>query len=144
MQNIFSIVSQSSKGELYQYIILQSYLSKTIDFKYRKEITKFRISNHRLNIVGRYKNIVRQQKVCTSCFTVFAGVYLYNLCVHGLNVEHLYNSLYISYFLFISFSNSSINQSISQKELNAFPEGVVNAEMEMHYILKVLQLYNAK
>ena len=54
-----SIVSQSSKGELYQYItdrcILQSYLSKTIDFKYRKEI-----SNHRLNIeVGRYKNIVR-------------------------------------------------------------------------------------
>ena len=38
MQNICSIVSQSSKRDLYQYIIdgciLQSYLSKTIDFKY--------------------------------------------------------------------------------------------------------------
>ena len=72
MQNIFSIVSQSSKGELYQYItdrcILQSYMSKTIDLKYRKEITKFRISNHRLNIeVGRYKNVVRQLRVCTLC-----------------------------------------------------------------------------
>ena len=72
MQNIFAIVSQSSKGELYQHItdgcILQSYLSTTIDFKYRKEITKFRISNHRLNIeFGRYKNIMRQQRVCTLC-----------------------------------------------------------------------------
>ena len=61
-----------SKGELYQYItdgcILQSYLSKTNNFKYRKEITKFRINNHRLNIeVGRYKNIVRQVRVCTLC-----------------------------------------------------------------------------
>ena len=42
----FSMVSQSSKGELlnYQYItdgcVLQSYLSKAIDLKYRKEITK--------------------------------------------------------------------------------------------------------
>ena len=66
------MVSQSSKRELYQYItdgcILQSNLSKAIDFKYRKEITKFRISNHRLNIeVGRYKNVLRPLRVCTLC-----------------------------------------------------------------------------
>ena len=73
MQNIFSTVSQSSKGELYQNItdgcILQSNLSKAIDFKYRKEITQFRISNNnRLNIeVGRYKNVVRPLRVCTLC-----------------------------------------------------------------------------
>ena len=47
---------------------MQSYLSKTIDFNFRKEIAKFRISNHRLNIeVGRYKNIVRQLRVCVLC-----------------------------------------------------------------------------
>ena len=73
MQNIFSMVSQSSKGELYQYItdgcILQLSLSKAIDFKYRKEITQFRISNNnRLNIeVGRYRNVVRPLRVCTLC-----------------------------------------------------------------------------
>ena len=72
MQNIFSIVTQSSKVELYQYItdgcFMHSYLSKTIDFKYRKEITKIRISNHKLNIeVGRYKNVVRPLIVCTLC-----------------------------------------------------------------------------
>ena len=45
-----------------------NYLSKPIDFKYRKEITKCRISNHRLNIeVGRYKNVVRPLRVCTLC-----------------------------------------------------------------------------
>ena len=72
MQNIFSMVSQSSKEELYHYItdgcILQLSLSKAIDFKYRKEITQFRISNNRLNIeVGRYKNVVRLLRVCTLC-----------------------------------------------------------------------------
>ena len=72
MQTNLSKVSQSTNGELFQYITdgcnLQSYLSKAIDFKYRKEITKFRISNHRLNIeVGRYKNVVRQLRVCTLC-----------------------------------------------------------------------------
>ena len=49
IRNIFSMVSQSSKGELYQYIKngfnLQSYLSKAIDFKYRKEITNNKIQN---------------------------------------------------------------------------------------------------
>ena len=43
-------------------------MSKVIDFKYRQEITKFRISNHRLNIeVGRYKNVVRPLRFCTLC-----------------------------------------------------------------------------
>ena len=64
------MVSQSSKRELYQYItdgcILQSYLSKTTDFKYRKEITKFRISNQRLNIeVGCYKEFVHFVTIMT-------------------------------------------------------------------------------
>ena len=72
MQSIFSMISQSSKGELQQYItdgfILQSYLLKAIDLKYRKEITKFRISNYRLNVdVDRYNNVVRPQRVCTLC-----------------------------------------------------------------------------
>ena len=72
MQRIFNMISQSFKGELKQYItdgfMLQSYLSKAIDFKYRKVITKFRISYHRLNIDdGRYKNVVRPQRVCTLC-----------------------------------------------------------------------------
>ena len=63
------MVSQYSKRELYQYItdgcILQSNLSKAIDLNYRKEITKFRISKHRLNIeVGSYKNVVRPLRVC--------------------------------------------------------------------------------
>ena len=48
--------------------MLQSYLSKAFVFKYRKEITKFRISYHWLNIdVGRYKNVLRPQRVCTLC-----------------------------------------------------------------------------
>lgn len=46
------MISHSSKGQLYQYfvdmfILLADYLIKTIDFKYRKIKTKFRVSNYR-------------------------------------------------------------------------------------------------
>lgn len=71
-QNIFSFVTSSSKGQLYQYVVndfvLQRYLTKPIDDRYRRMLTKIRLSNHQLkNETGRYNNTLRSQRICTLC-----------------------------------------------------------------------------
>ena len=79
--------SDESKSFLYSKlkssIGLEKYLSELTSFKNRLILTKFRTSDHCLQIeTGRYKNIPRQQRLCNICKVVelnpFTGcVYLF-------------------------------------------------------------------
>ena len=60
------------KGLLYQHLIdnfcVQFYLNKPIELRYRKYLTKFRISSHSLNIEkGRNIGAERNDRHCTKC-----------------------------------------------------------------------------
>ena len=47
---------------------MENYLIKETNFKTRQLITKFRVSDHNLEVeIGRYKNIPREQRTCKIC-----------------------------------------------------------------------------
>ena len=47
---------------------LEDYLSTLKHFNSRKILTKFRISDHKLEIeIGRYKKVPREQRICKAC-----------------------------------------------------------------------------
>jgi hypothetical protein len=49
-------------------IKLEDYLSTLNNFNSRKILTKFRISDHKLEIeIGRYKKVPREQRICKAC-----------------------------------------------------------------------------
>lgn len=69
--------SYSDESKLFLYsklkssIGLEKYLSELTSFKNRQILTKFRTSDHCLQIeTGRYKNIPRQQRLCNICKVV--------------------------------------------------------------------------
>ncbi|XP_033746730.1 uncharacterized protein LOC117331881 [Pecten maximus] len=71
-QNGYSAIIDMSKGLLYRElndkILLQSYLTKSVNISYTKEIARLRLSAHKLNIEsGRYVSIDRSKRVCTLC-----------------------------------------------------------------------------
>ena len=67
--------NDSSKLFLYSKlksdIKLEDYLKSERNFKIRQLLTKFRLSDHNLEIeLGRYKNIPRNQRHCEFCKTL--------------------------------------------------------------------------
>ena len=71
-QNMIAHISNSSKGFLYQHLIdnitIQFYLRKSIENKFTKFITRFRISAHNLGIEkGRHRNLERRNRLCNIC-----------------------------------------------------------------------------
>ena len=71
-QELLCNIQNSSKGYLYQHLVdnsgMQFYLRKPIENKYKKSISRIRMSSHKLNIEsGRYNNIARVNRVCTLC-----------------------------------------------------------------------------
>ena len=71
-QNVLENIAKSSKGHLYQHFVdnfcLQTYLTKPIDKKFKRLLTKFRLSNHSLNIeIGRHRNVIKSNRLCTCC-----------------------------------------------------------------------------
>ena len=47
---------------------MQTYLTKPIDKKFKRLLTKFRLSNHSLNIeIGRHRNVIKYNRLCTCC-----------------------------------------------------------------------------
>ena len=71
-QQCYNRITATAKGNLYKHLInefrFHSYLTQPLDFRYLKEITKIRMSAHKLNIeLGRYNNIERPEKICTLC-----------------------------------------------------------------------------
>ena len=71
-QECDSFFTSSSKCILFKYVVdnmcLQTYLSKPISTKYKKEITKLRLSSHNLLIeTGRHKKIPRELRICPLC-----------------------------------------------------------------------------
>lgn len=72
IQNKLYSLTDSSKLYLYSKlkteIKLENYLIKETNFKTRQLITKFRVSDHNLEVeIGRYKNIPREQRTCKIC-----------------------------------------------------------------------------
>lgn len=60
--------SLSLYREFKQYFELASYLEKIVNPKFRKALSKLRLSSHNLNIEeGRYRNIGRNERYCTFC-----------------------------------------------------------------------------
>ena len=48
---------------------VESYLSLNIPFRQKRLLSRFRCSNHNLNIeYGRHFNVNREDRVCTHCF----------------------------------------------------------------------------
>ena len=67
-----SNLTSGSKLYLYKQIKtdfgLEKYLLKESSFKNRQILTKFRVSDHPLEVeIGRYKNILRENRLCTVC-----------------------------------------------------------------------------
>ena len=49
---------------------MEEYLSRVKNPKQRRNLTKFRISNHKLLVqYGRYQNIPHEQRLCTLCYS---------------------------------------------------------------------------
>jgi hypothetical protein len=56
------------KNISYESTDLQNYLLFFSNFKMRQLFTKFRVSDHSLEIEsGRYKNITREERICKNC-----------------------------------------------------------------------------
>ena len=71
-QHIFANIASMSRGLIYQHLVdnfcLQYYLTKSIDWKFKKLLIKFRISAHSLNIEkGRHSGVRRNDRNCSKC-----------------------------------------------------------------------------
>ena len=71
-QNMLAKLSNSNKCILYQHLIdnvcLQYYLTKPINHVFKRYITMFRISAHKLSIEkGRHSGIARDNRLCKCC-----------------------------------------------------------------------------
>jgi hypothetical protein len=80
-----SLNNDSSKLFLYSKlksdIKLEEYLKSERNFKNRQLLTKFRLSDHNLEIeLGRYKNIPRNQRHCKFCKTLDAEFHFFFDC----------------------------------------------------------------
>ena len=72
VQSKLSSLTDSSKIFLYSKIKsefkIENYLTDMPNFKTRQLLTKFRVSDHNLEIeVGRYRNIPRNERLCVNC-----------------------------------------------------------------------------
>ena len=80
-----SSIDDSSKLFLYsklkKEIGLEEYLKIEQNFKYRQLLTKFRLSDHTLEVeLGRYKNIPRNQRLCKTCKVLEDEVHFFLFC----------------------------------------------------------------
>ena len=72
-QKIDSFINNSNKCILYKHVLkndrlVQSYLKQGIPAKYKKYISKFRLSAHSLKVeTGRYDATARENRLCTMC-----------------------------------------------------------------------------
>ena len=72
-QKIDSFIEDSNKCILYKHVLkrdksIQHYLNQSIAVKYRKYISKFRLSSHSLTLeTGRYDRRDRQYRLCDKC-----------------------------------------------------------------------------
>jgi len=49
-------------------LTVETYLTMDIQLKYKIAMSKFRLSNHRLNIeLGRYNNVLKENRICNVC-----------------------------------------------------------------------------
>jgi len=83
-----------------------------IQLKYRIAMSKFRLSNHRLNIeLGRYNNVLKENRICNVCqqlnntnvidceyhaffkcakYDTVRQMYLFNWYIHGTEAQDFY------------------------------------------------------
>jgi len=93
-------------------LTIEKYLTMDIQLKYRIAISKFRLSNHRLNIeLGRYNNVPKENRICHFCqqsnnaniidceyhaffkcvkYNIVRQSYLFNWYVHGTELYDFY------------------------------------------------------
>jgi hypothetical protein len=80
IQEINSSFEMSPKCNLYKYVNegfkLQLYLTKSIPSSYVQNISKYRLSSHRLEIEqGRFNNIPRNERKCKLCLECIEDEY---------------------------------------------------------------------
>ena len=72
-------------------LTFENYLKSDLSSSLCIYLTKFRLCNHKLPIqVGRYKNIVRSQRICDSCNVLGDEYHFLFICPIFNNVRSLY------------------------------------------------------
>jgi hypothetical protein len=94
MKKKISNLDDSSKLFLYSklktYIKLEDYLKLTKKFNNWQLLTKFRMSDHPLEIeLGRYKKIPRHQRVCKTCKVLDDEIHFFLQCQINNNLRNV-------------------------------------------------------
>ena len=119
-----SNITNESKLFLYKHIKtkfeLESYLLKESSFKNRQILTKFRVTDHSLNIeIGRYKNILRENRICTECKEIEDEYHFFLYC--NLNKQ----------FRQVLFQKLQLNQNIDINNKLEYIEQILNPNLEL-------------
>ena len=99
MINKLSATTESSKLYLYSKlknnIKMEPYLLQESSFKNRQIITKFRVSDHPLEIeLGRYKNVPRENRLCKTCNEIDDEYHFFLNCKQNLSLrDELYKNI---------------------------------------------------
>ena len=94
-----SSLTDSSKLLLYSKLKtefkIEDYLLATSSFETRQLLTKFRVSDHPLAIeTGRYKNIPRENRLCTICNKIDDESHFFIECVQNKTLrDHLFSKI---------------------------------------------------
>lgn len=102
-------LTNESKLYLYKQIKddfgLEKYLTEESSFKNRQFITKFRVSDHPLEIeIGRYKNVLRENRLCTVCKDIEDEYHFFLYCNKN---KHLRQNMFQHLQLDINFDNNN-------------------------------------
>ena len=93
IKNKLTSLDNTSKLYLYSKLKttfkLEDYLKQLQNFNSRQLITKFRISDHNLEVeLGRYKKIPRDQRVCNICNVLDNEEHFFLHCQINNNLRH--------------------------------------------------------
>ena len=95
-----------------EILTFENYLKSDLSSSLCIYLTKFRLCNHKLPIqVGRYKNIVRSQRICDSCNVLGDEYHFLFICPIFNNVR----SLYIPKYYYLKPSTLKYKQLFSSR-----------------------------
>ena len=122
-----SSLTDSSKLLLYSKLKtefkIEDYLLATSSFETRQLLTKFRVSDHPLAIeTGRYKNIPRENRLCTICNKIDDESHFFIECVQNKTLrDHLFSKISNTFLTFTRDQPFNQLQTILNPNLELLP-----------------------
>ena len=97
-------------NKLKNEIKLEDYLSTLKNFNSRKILTKFRISDHKLEIeIGRYKKVPREQRICKACKVLDDEKHFFLYCHINYNIRNSLIQEIVNYYPDFNQLDSMLN-----------------------------------